>query len=281
MLLPTQEDPFTPLRDRWEGKGQSETGFLPTGTFVAGRWGCDKHMCAAFCHDACALCEVRQFVQRWRGKEEKQVWCGVGEPADCLVEGDVCARFFDCGIHKCEKPRHRPSPQPFECPPSHLMSLTVLVGRALSRRLPSLRDLSIHSLPLRSHPHLHLPLLESPHGALIHAKRNATLGPAHHAQSRSRARADVEGTTLSLPCHQIHNSGPSDHPEEESELLRDLPCAVLRACGSRQCPRVCCPLASLTSTSVKKGKKRVGQGKGDGHGHEIGEESGGLCQSVC
>ena len=27
MLLPTQEDSFTPLRDRWEGKGQSETGF--------------------------------------------------------------------------------------------------------------------------------------------------------------------------------------------------------------------------------------------------------------
>ena len=27
MLLPTQEDPFTPLQDRWEGKGQSETGF--------------------------------------------------------------------------------------------------------------------------------------------------------------------------------------------------------------------------------------------------------------
>ena len=27
MLLPTQEDPFTPLLDRWEGKGQSETGF--------------------------------------------------------------------------------------------------------------------------------------------------------------------------------------------------------------------------------------------------------------
>jgi hypothetical protein len=26
MLLPTQEDPFIPLWDGWEGKGQDETG---------------------------------------------------------------------------------------------------------------------------------------------------------------------------------------------------------------------------------------------------------------
>ena len=52
----------------------------------------------------------------------------------------------------------------------------------------------------RFYPHLHLPLFESPHGALIHAKRNATLGPAYHTQSRSRARADVEERRAVFPA---------------------------------------------------------------------------------
>ena len=39
---------------------------------------------------------------------------------------------------------------------------------------------------------------------------------------------------------------------------------------------MCCPIASLASTSVKKGKKRVGPGEedGDGIGIGIGEEPG-------
>ena len=83
----------------------------------------------------------------------------------------------------------------------HLMSPTVLVARAPSHRLPPLRDLSIHSPSLRSHPHLHLPMLKTPTKCvLIHLKRNATLGPAHHAQSKPRARADVEERRAVFPA---------------------------------------------------------------------------------
>ncbi|KIK02782.1 hypothetical protein K443DRAFT_510227 [Laccaria amethystina LaAM-08-1] len=75
------------------------------------------------------------------------------------------------------------------------MSPTVLVGRAPSHRLPPLRDLSIHSPdvhPAQIPSPLAPPLFRNPtQRVLIHAKRNAILGLAHHAQSRSRARADV------------------------------------------------------------------------------------------
>lgn len=49
----------------------------------------------------------------------------------------------------------------------------------------------------RHSPHVHsaqipFPLVRNPtRCVLIHAKRNATLGPPHHAQSRSRVRAGV------------------------------------------------------------------------------------------
>ncbi|EDR06338.1 uncharacterized protein LACBIDRAFT_300473 [Laccaria bicolor S238N-H82] len=69
------------------------------------------------------------------------------------------------------------------------------------------------------------------------------------------------GTVHSLPCYEIQNSSPSDHPAEESEILCDRPCMVLCTCGIHQCRRVCCLLVSIASASVKKGKKRVGQGR--------------------
>ena len=84
------------------------------------------------------------------------------------------------------------------------MSHTVLVGRVPLHRLPPLRDLSIHSRHIRSAQSaspLAPPLVRNPpRCVLIHAKRNATLGPAHHAQSRSRARADVEERRAVFPA---------------------------------------------------------------------------------
>ena len=168
--------------------------------------------------------------------------------------------------------------------PPHLMSPTILVGRASSHRLPPLRDLSIHL------PHVHSvqilsplapPLVRFPTRCSHPCQAKCHTGPYPPCTIEITGPCRCWGTTYSLPCHQIHNSGPSDHSAEETDVLCDRSCTVLRACGRHQCGRVCCPLASLTSTSVKKGKKRVGQGKGDGHGHEIGEESRGLCQSVC
>ena len=66
------------------------------------------------------------------------VYCGLGELVDCFVEVespwwfrrfgyDVCASFFDCDIHKCEKLCHRPSTHHPNALIPLFMSPTVLV----------------------------------------------------------------------------------------------------------------------------------------------------------
>ena len=124
------------------------------------------------------------------------MWCDLGEPVDCLVEGEigrlVCDACTDGGIHKCEEPCHRPS-QPSECPPSPSHVTHCLCGRGTIARSSSV-ERSQHTFAAAQIPSpLAPPLVGNPTGCvLIHAKRSATLGPACHAQSRSRARADVE-----------------------------------------------------------------------------------------
>ena len=185
-------------------------GILPTGTFVDGRWGCDKHTCAAFCHDDCAPCEVRQSVQRWCGKEVKQVWCGVGEPADCLVEGHVCARFFDCGIHKCEKPRHpSPSPQPSECPPSPSHVTHCPCGK--STTAPS----SSVGRSQRTFAAAQIPSPLAPPLGRIPTRCSHPCQAKSHTGPRPPCSIEIT-TTRSLPCYQVRNSGPSNHPAEEA-----------------------------------------------------------------
>ena len=139
----------------------------------------------------------------WEG--EGGVWCGLGETVDCLVEGEivrlVCDACADGGIHKCEAPCHRPSSQRSECPrsPSHVTHCpcgkrTIAPSSSVER--------SQHTFPAAQIPSpLASPLVQNPKRCvLIHAKRNATLGPAHHAQSKSRARADVEGRRAAFPA---------------------------------------------------------------------------------
>ena len=230
MLLPTREDPFTPLRDRWAGKGQSETGsYLRERLWMV----CGRHTCAAFCHDDCAPCEVRESVRCWGGKEEKQRWFG-------RFWCDVCARFFDCGIHQCEEPCHRPSPQQSECPRSPSRVTHCPCGKSTIAPFTSV-ERSQHTFTV---PQIPSPLAP-PHA------RNPNKMCSHPSQAKCHTRprppCTIETTrscgcgrtTRSLPCHQIHNSGPSDHPAEESEVFCDRPCTVLRACYRHQCRGVC------------------------------------------
>ena len=123
------------------------------------------------------------------------VWCGLGEPVDCLVEGEigrlVCDACADGGIHKCEKPRHRPSPQPSECPrfPSHVTRCprgksTIAPSSSVERSQHTFAATQIPSPlapPLVRHPNI---VCSRPCQAKCHTR-------PHHAQSRSRARADV------------------------------------------------------------------------------------------
>ena len=106
--------------------------------------------------------------------------------------------------------------------------------------------------------------------------RNATPGPCPPCTIEITHPCRCGGTTRSLPCHQIHTSGPT---AEESEILCDRPCTVIRACGRHQCCRVCCPPASLASTSGKKARNALGQGREMGMGMGLGKSPRG-CTSV-
>ena len=198
--LPTQEDPFTPLRDRWEGKGQSEAGFYLRERLWTDVGGVISTLALPFA--TTTVLRVRSANPFNAGVGRRRSRCGVAWANQPIVSwkgtsmpGFSTAASTNAGNHAIVLLLNHPNAHP-----PHLMLPTVLVGRAPSHRLPPLRDLSIHSPPLRSHPHLHLPFFESPHGALIHAKRNATLGPAYHTQSRSRARADVEERRAVFPA---------------------------------------------------------------------------------
>ena len=167
------------------------------------------------------------------------MWCGVGEPADCLVEGDVCARFVDCGIHKCEKQRHRPSPQPSECPPSPSHVTHRLCGKSIIAPSPSAERSHVHSVQILSP--LAPPLLRIPTRCSHPCQAKCHTGPCPPCTIKITRSYRCGGPTRSLSCHQIQNSGPSNHPAEESKILRDRPCTAIRACGRHQCRRVCCP----------------------------------------
>ena len=280
MLLPTQEDPFTPLRDRWQGKGKAKRDFT-CGNVCGRTLGGDKHICAAFCHDDCARCEVRQSVQRWRGKEVKQVWCGVGEPADCLVEGDVCdsgvcARFFDCGIHKCEKPRHRPSPQPSECPPSPSHVTHCPCEKSIIAPSPS-AERSQHTFAAAQIPSPLAP-------ALVRIPTRCS----HPCQAKCHTGPCLPYTikiTRSCRCGRRRAVFPATKSTTAvlvtTQQKRARSSAIAHARFSRLVVDInvvgCCPLASSASASVKKGKKRVMLG---GMDMRLGK-SRGDCTGVC
>ena len=165
------------------------------------------------------------------------MWCGIGEPADCLVEGDVCDSVPGFSAAASTNARNHAIVLLLNHPnahPPHLMSRTVLVGRASSHPLPPPRDLSIHS------PHVHSvqilsplapPLVRIPTRCSHPCQAKCDTGPCPPCTIEITRPCRCGGTTRSLPCHQIHNSGPSDHPAEESEVFCDRPCTVIRACG--------------------------------------------------
>jgi len=51
---------------------------------------CGKHSCKAVCHEGdCEKCPLKEIVKCYCGKEEKEVDCGEGTPAECFVEGEA------------------------------------------------------------------------------------------------------------------------------------------------------------------------------------------------
>ena len=117
MLLPTQEDPFTPLRDRWEGKGQSETGFYLRERLWTDVRGVISTLALPF---ASTTVRVRSANPFNAGVGRRRSRCGVAWVNQPIVswKGTSVPGFSTAASTNARKPCHRPSPQPSGCPPS-------------------------------------------------------------------------------------------------------------------------------------------------------------------
>ena len=156
VLLPAQEDPFTPLRDRWEGKGQSETGFYPRERLWTDVGGVISTLALPFA--TTTVLRVRSANPFNAGVGRRRSRCGVAWANQPIVSwkgtsvpGFSTAASTNARNHAIVLLLNHPNAHP-----PYLMSPTVLVGRASSHRLPPLRDLSIHL------PHIHSAQIPSP-----------------------------------------------------------------------------------------------------------------------
>ncbi|KAI0635276.1 hypothetical protein C8Q77DRAFT_1054207 [Trametes polyzona] len=240
---------------------------------------CGNHPCEDVCHPGkCKPCPVRELVRCYCGKEEKEVGCGEGEVKECMVVEDGqekrwvgryacannCDRPFDCGIHRCSKPCHPPSPTPIPCPRSpsvvthcpcgkHVLAPesapffppgTLLTRTTCTDPVPTCQSTCMK--PLEGCEHVcsarcHTGPCPPCSIVIVRPCRcGSSTREVRCFEDQERARARARGET-----------GP------EVEIICERPCGVLKACGRHQCNRPCCPLASLGNIK-SKGKKRAG-----------------------
>lgn len=231
---------------------------------------CGNHECEDVCHPgACAHCKGRDVVKCYCGREEKEVSCGFGEVRSCMVveNGEErrwigryqcdhpCDRYFDCGIHRCTKSCHPPSPTPALCPKSPSTVTHCPCGK--------------HSLDPSSSPHFPprtklprlactdlIPTCEStcmrPLEGCDHACAvKCHTGPCPPCTIMLVRPCRCGATTRDISCFEARSS-----EEGGQEIICNRPCGALRACGRHQCTRLCCPLASLANATKGKGKGR-------------------------
>lgn len=273
---------------------------------------CGNHRCEIACHDGpCVPCQVTTVSKCYCGKEEKELRCGEGEEKVSIVREDgreekwtgrfqcenECNRYvstqrvaiyldiltrnnspFDCGIHRCAKLCHVPSPTPAPCPRSPSLIRTCPCGRhtldssssaffspntklersSCSDPIPTCS--STCSKPLEGCSHL--------------CASKCHTGPCPPCFVKLVRPCRCGSSNHEIPCSedQARSRG------ELGEILCDKLCQALRACGRHQCNRVCCPLASLAITSKGKGKKKAHTVEQDAVFDEAGWHT---CDLVC
>ncbi|KZT70504.1 hypothetical protein DAEQUDRAFT_708602 [Daedalea quercina L-15889] len=225
---------------------------------------CGNHECEEVCHPGqCGSCKVRDRVRCYCGREEKEVPCSDGEERECRrVErgketrwigryqcSHPCDRPFDCGIHRCAKPCHPPSP-PAPCPNSpslvthcpcgkhslnpssarHFQPGTKLPRTACTDPVPTCESICMK------------PLEGCDHACAVRCHT----GPCPPCKIMLVRPCRCGSTTRDIPCFEAREGG--------EEILCSRPCGALRACGRHQCARLCCPLATLASAAKGKGK---------------------------
>ncbi|KAH9835226.1 uncharacterized protein C8Q71DRAFT_811773 [Rhodofomes roseus] len=229
---------------------------------------CGNHECEDICHlGPCGPCNVRDLVKCYCGREEKEVPCGDGEEHQCALDdggketrwvgryqcSHPCDRPFDCGIHRCAKPCHSPSPTPASCPRSPSVVAHCPCGK--------------HSLDPSSASHFPpgtklprttctdpIPTCESICMKLLEGCDHACAVRCHTGSCPPCTIMIVRpcrcgSTTRDIPCFEARSS-----EEGGEEILCSKPCGALRACGRHQCNRLCCPLATVANATKGKGK---------------------------
>ena len=229
---------------------------------------CGNHECEDICHPGpCAPCKVRDLVKCYCGREEKEISCGVGEEQSCTIIEDgkerqwighyqcarPCDRLFACGIHRCKKSCHPPSPTPVTCPNSPSVVTHCPCGK--------------HTLDPSSAPHFPfgtklpriactdpIPTCESicmkPLEGCDHACAvKCHTGPCPPCRIMLVRPCRCGATTRDIPCFEARST-----EEGGQEILCNRPCGALRACRRHQCTRLCCPLASVANATKGKGK---------------------------
>ena len=167
------------------------------------------------------------------------------------------------------KPCHRPSPQPSESPrsPSHVTHCPC--GKSTIAPSPS-AERSQHTFTAHTFCSERIPntVWSHPCQAKCHTR------PRPPCTMETTRPCRCGGTTRSLPCRQVRNSSPSDHPAEESKILCDRSCTVLRACGRHHRRRVCCLLASLLLPQSRRERNALGHGREMEMGLGLGKSRG-------
>ncbi|KAI0827026.1 hypothetical protein BC628DRAFT_1319106 [Trametes gibbosa] len=241
--------------------------------------GCGNHTCEDACHSGrCKLCSVRVMARCYCGKEEKEIGCGEGEEKNCTVLQDgkeerwvgqfacesICARSFDCGIHRCSKSCHPPSPIPVSCPRSPSVVTHCPCGKhALTpNSAPFFPSGTLLTRTSCTDP---VPTCASTCMKPLEGCEHVCSSPCHTGPCPPCSIVIVRpcrcgSSTLEVRCFEDRARALARARGEtgpEVEILCERPCGALRACGRHQCNRPCCPLASLAGLTKGKGKKQA------------------------
>ncbi|KIK58127.1 hypothetical protein GYMLUDRAFT_45677 [Collybiopsis luxurians FD-317 M1] len=248
---------------------------------------CGKHTCQQTCHlGPCTPCDRTDTLDCWCGKEQKQVPCGEGDiwldtvgcddlSTEAMLEPrkgfgclSPCGKSFDCGNHSCSKPCHPPAldSRPGHCPKSPDRIVTCPCGKqsiASSSSTPQPGEFPARAKCTDPIPTCASTCLKSHSDCehLCQSKCHTSLECPPCSVSIVRP-CRCGSTTRTLRCGDLRTN--TIDPEtgmvvlREQEILCSRPCPAMRSCGSHQCNRICCPLASLAGASLRsKGKKRA------------------------
>ncbi|KIJ63784.1 hypothetical protein HYDPIDRAFT_188240 [Hydnomerulius pinastri MD-312] len=276
------------------------------------------HKCTTPCHSGpCSPCQATEEVRCWCGRETKVIACGelnIEDGVKCAIlkknQGfseeeeewvgrfgcaNICERPFSCTHHACSKPCHPPSRTPPPCPFDPERVTSCACGRcrvARSSDEPAMGgssiDISSPILPARTSCTSPLPTCSSPCSKSLpcghSCKTTCHWGSCPPCTEQVERTCRCGGTKRQVRCGDVTLSDPTSPATEAQEIICDRPCPALRACGRHQCGRICCPLASLSSTSRTKSKKQRPNPTSDPHLlEELGTEEGGLheCDLPC